>query len=85
MSDRISRLLLPGGDEPFEYETRKRGVGIVPEVSAKKSKLEGKETKKVGLGIETKFGDLSGSSSKSAMTRSKAESISVYSGGLCQG
>ena len=65
MSDRISRLLLPGGDEPFEYETRKRGVGIVPEVSAKKSKLEGKETKKVGLGIETKFGDLSGSATKS--------------------
>jgi len=65
MSDRISRLLVPGGDEPFEYETRKKGVGIVPEVKARKSKLEGKETKKVGLGIETKFGDLSGSATKS--------------------
>ena len=65
MSERISRLLLPDGDEPFEYETRKRGVGIVPEVKAKKSKLEGKETKKVGLGIETKFGDISTSATKS--------------------
>ena len=65
MSDRISRLLLPGEDEPFEYETRKRGVGIVPKVKAKKSKLEGKETKKVGLGIETKFGDISTSATKS--------------------
>tara|TARA_Y100000361_G_scaffold136652_1_gene137483 strand:- start:447 stop:968 length:522 start_codon:yes stop_codon:yes gene_type:complete len=65
MSDRISRLLVPGEDNPFEYETRKRGVGIVPEVKAKKSKLEGKETKKVGLGIETKFGDISTSATKS--------------------
>ena len=46
MSDRISRLLLPGGDEPFEYETRKRGVGIVPEVSAKKVNLRVKKQKK---------------------------------------
>jgi hypothetical protein len=66
MSDRISRLLVPGAmDEPFEYETRKEGVGIVPEVKAKKSKLEGKETKKIGLGVETKFGDISTSATKS--------------------
>jgi len=66
MSDAISRLLGSGAmDEPFEYETRKKGVGIVPEVKAKKSKLEGKETKKIGLGVETKFGDISTSATKS--------------------
>ena len=66
MSDRISRLLVPGAmEEPFEYETRDKGVAIVPEVKAKKSKLEGKETKKIGLGVETKFGDISTSATKS--------------------
>ena len=59
MSDRISRLLVPGAmDEPFEYETRKKGVGIVPEVKAKKSKLEGKETKKID--VAEPFGKITG-------------------------
>tara|TARA_R100000388_G_scaffold92290_1_gene75155 strand:+ start:196 stop:645 length:450 start_codon:yes stop_codon:yes gene_type:complete len=65
MSDRISRLLLPGDEDAFEYETRKKGIGIVPEAKAAKSKLTGEETKKVGLGIETKFGDISTSATKS--------------------
>jgi len=66
MSDAISRLLGSGAmDEPFEYETRNKGVAIVPEVKAKRSKLEGKETKKIGLGVESKFGDISTSLTKS--------------------
>jgi len=55
-----------GGSDGFEpYETRSKGIGIVPSVNVSKSKLDQSETKKVGLDIETPFGDFGASKTKS--------------------
>ena len=55
-----------GGSDGFEpCETRKKGIGIVPSVNVSKSKLDQAETKRVGLDVETPFGDFGASKTKS--------------------
>jgi len=55
-----------GGPDGFEpYETRKKGVDIIPSVNVSKSKLDQSETKKIGLDLETPFGDFGASKTKS--------------------